>query len=115
MPTYAGISFYVARKGDTTRYWERESHVSRRHIPYGNRDDVQYGGKGHWRWTGQIYVESEAAYAALEAASGTTTGRTLTDFLGETKSDVRLNSVTAPDRLVKAGAIYCDVEFEYGV
>lgn len=113
MPTYAGVSFYTARSGATTKYWQRESHVSRRKIPYGDRDDTQYGGKGHWLWKGRIYVESEAAYIALEAASGDGVGRTLSDFLGETKMAVRLNSVGAPDRLVRAGAIYCEVEFEY--
>lgn len=114
MPSYAGVAFYVARQGHSTRFWERVTHVSTRHIPYSDNDDTQYGGKGHWEWTGQIYLTSEEAYTTLEAVAGDNTARTLSDFLGDDWAGVRLQKVGAPDRLIKVGAIYCDVEFKRG-
>jgi hypothetical protein len=114
MPSYAGVSFQIETGSNSfTRTWGRESVVSRRKIPWGNKEDVQFGGKGHWRWNGEIIIDSEADYYTLEAASGDGTGRTLTDFRGDTIAAVRLNSVSEPESDPINAWHKCRVEFEY--
>lgn len=115
MPTYAGVLFNVERDGDGfTPYWHRgEPHVNREHIPHSNREVVQYGGKGNMRWEGQIYLDSLAEYAALEAVSGDGAGRDLNDFLEDSITSVRLNSISRPERDPIGEMFRCHVEFEY--
>lgn len=114
MTAYAGVLFEIEQGSDGfAPVFGRESHVSRRKIPYGNREDVQYGGKGHWRWSGQIQVDSQADYLTLEAASGDGIARTLTDFRGATILSVYLNSVSRPESDPINEWHRCQVEFEY--
>lgn len=116
MPSYAGVAFEIEQGSDDfTPVFARESHVSRRKIPHGNKEDVQYGGKGNWRWSGRIQVDNAEDFAALEAASGDGVARTLTDFRGETISGAYLNSISRPESDPIHEWHRCEAEFEYGV
>lgn len=115
MPSYAGVAFEIQVGGDDfTPVFGRESHVSRRKVPYSNAEVVQYGGKGNFRWPGTIQVDSKADYYALEAVCGDNIARTLEDFRGDDIPGVRLSTISRPESDPLNEWHRFQVEFEYG-
>lgn len=111
MPTYAGVTFSAEAPGGFAPFWERESLVATRPIPYGSRDDVQYAGQGNYRVTLSAWVETEAGLATLQAAVGIVP-RTLTGLYGSDHASVRLLRVANPRRARTGSGYYATLEFD---
>jgi hypothetical protein len=82
--SYAGVSFNTDISGDEgfVNRWEQEAFITRRVIPYANKEDVQSAGRGNYRVTLKAYLTSDSSVATLQAAVGTTL-RTLTNPFGD--------------------------------
>lgn len=112
MPTYNTISFDAHVPGSLRPDWTQEVFVTRRLIPYGNKENVQSAGRGNFRITVTAILAAAADLATLQSSQGATT-RTLTDLFGTTYSSTALVAVGAPRRLAKNPVtIWVDLTFE---
>jgi hypothetical protein len=97
MAEYAAVQFSPQLVSDFHPDFDRELVVQRTHIPYSDSENVQVAGKGNWRVTLPIVVQSDADRLALIAAMGATP-RTLSDFFGRTETNVMLVAVGGSQR-----------------
>ncbi len=113
MATYNSVTINVLKIGETPIFWEQESNMVRRHIPYSNKDNIQSGGRGNFVMKISCYLTSAADLATLQASVGTT-ARTLGSLDGSNYSNTYLIAVRNPHKLGKESFNYwaCELEFE---
>lgn len=93
--TYNGVTLVPLAEDRMWRpQWEQAQAWTARLIPYANKDDVQFAGRGNRRLTLQVLVENDSGIATLLAATGTT-GRTLANLYssGDNYTNTRLLEV----------------------
>lgn len=110
MGTYAGVTITEVMPDPTRRPdWRRQALISRRPIPYANREDVQSIGLGNWTITVPVTMTGSGDLATLQAAQGTTV-RTLSLF-GSSYSAI-LTNVGDPYRYENETRFVVDLTFE---
>jgi len=109
VPSYGGVAFRTVQDG-----WlplpTKEPNWESSHIPYTNKDDVQFGGLGNEKLSVDVAFESAAAFASMEAflasAAAAVTGRTLTwwghDGTLQSSDGWRLRGIQGPKRAANA-------------
>lgn len=91
-------------------HWENEPNVSVRHIPGGNTDDVQFGGRGYGKLTVKCYVTSDADVSTLQS-SVDGTGRTLGSYNGSDYTNSYLTKISDLRRWDSGQKWTCTLEF----
>ena len=110
--SYGGASFDVIPEG--TVYgpeWTRESNVAVRHIPYGTKDDVQFGTIGNERLHLNARIASLTTLNTLKSARDGT-ARTF-NFEGTAFANTYLTNVGRERRFGVSSAIFYEAELEF--
>lgn len=111
MPTYNGVSFDVLSTDRSMRpHWERETVWASQHIPFSDRDDLQYGGRSHERIVLPVLVQGDEAMAALRESVGVC--RTLFGLFGTDYQNVVLKRVGEQRRSPTQALWTAQLEFE---
>lgn len=93
MASYNSVTFYpLAEDSMFWPYWEQELVTTRRHIPYSDTDDLQFGGLSNFKLEVEAEITSDANLATLRSSMDGT-GRTLTDFNGTNYTDCYLTGM----------------------
>lgn len=110
MATYAGVTFTPLRDNAWPDRWHRPANVTRRHIPYANKDDVQSAGLSNDTVTLTALLTADADIATLYAAVGVTK-RTL-NVWSTNYGNTMLTGMSKPRRHVVDEAWLVDLTFE---
>ena len=110
MASYAGVTFSERYEGGRLALWRPVRHLSERHYPHSNANNVQDGGLSLSPVTVLAYLTSESDLAALIAAQGITP-RTLV-YRGVAYTGVLLWEVGVPQELQTAGTDF-EVALEF--
>lgn len=110
MSTYAGITFRAKVSGSQRPHWERAANISRRHIPYANKDDIQDAGQGNWTLSTEVVLAADADIVTLQAAVGLTL-RTLVIW-GDTYTNTMLTGISNIRRIATAQVWWATLSFE---
>lgn len=94
MASYGGRTFSVIQQQGMLPQWVQMPNVAVRHYAGGNRDNIQYAGRGNYRLDVLALDQTSGATAAWQALVSNT-ARTLTDLWGDTYTNVYLVEVGA--------------------
>ena len=109
--SYAAVGFDVIPEGSYGPEWTRESNVSVRHLPYANKDDVQFGTLGNEELHLRARVASLTNLNTLKSARDGTS-RTL-NFEGDSYANSYLIDVGRERRLGVSSAIFYEADLSF--
>lgn len=94
MATYGGRTFNAIQQQGALPQWVQAPNVMVRHYAGGNRDNIQYAGRGNYRLDVLALDQAADASSAWQALVSNT-ARTLADLWGDTYANVYLIEVGA--------------------
>ncbi|MHB1131652.1 MAG: hypothetical protein ACYC4L_04620 [Chloroflexota bacterium] len=110
--SYNGATFNVISDAGFTPRWLRKPVIARKHYPFSDNDDIQYGGRERPTVVLKVGVDSDAAWNLLEAGADGV-ARTLSNPFGDgvNYASVKITDIRSIKRRTYAQEWEAEIEF----